>query len=374
MIKKTNLSKRILLTIVTVLATMQVSAQMVLKMPKWDKFVRINTEGVNLRKTPSSSSPKLYSKGDDWYLEYSWKPQSEFKPHRLKAGAILPVLKENAEWYCLYLDYASYGLLNDAYEVYIMKRFCTEVTPTNFDAQDVIKTEGEMVKGPTGYVVGVYYLGSPSRAPWCRIGHKVGKYIVMADYDGAMEFAQKFVTQGESVLDQEFHINKVMESDINSFVRSQHAPTIFDVWIKFAENEWPMKYVFDASQYKYPTEAYIVRTAKVSTQNTDDETVHDVVEQMPSFPGGMAALMSWLSGNIQYPQTALMNKISGRVVVSFVVNKDGSISDAKIVKSMDPALDKEAIRVVSSMPNWIPGRQKGKPVRVKYTLPITFRL
>ena len=69
-----------------------------------------------------------------------------------------------------------------------------------------------------------------------------------------------------------------------------------------------------------------------------------------------------------------MNKISGRVIVTFVVNTDGSIDDAKIEKSMDPALDKEAIRVVSSMPNWIPGRQKGMPVRVKYTLPITFRL
>ena len=100
----------------------------------------------------------------------------------------------------------------------------------------------------------------------------------------------------------------------------------------------------------------------------------DVVEQMPQFPGGPAALMEFLSKNVKYPQEAYKNGIQGRVIVTFVINKDGSISDAKVVKSVDPQLDEEALRVVHSMPNWIPGRQNGEPVNVKYTVPITFKL
>ncbi len=106
----------------------------------------------------------------------------------------------------------------------------------------------------------------------------------------------------------------------------------------------------------------------------EENKVHDFVEQMPSFPGGMGALMSWLSQNIKYPVIAAENGVEGRVIVQFVVEKDGSITDVKIAKSVDPSLDKEATRVVSSMPHWIAGRQNGNPVRVKYTVPVTFKL
>ena len=110
----------------------------------------------------------------------------------------------------------------------------------------------------------------------------------------------------------------------------------------------------------------------VSQQNSDK--VFDVVEQMPSYPGGMGALMQFLSTHIKYPVGAQKTGSQGRVVTTFVVENDGSISDVKIGKSVHPALDAEAIRVVKSMPKWIPGKQGGKQVRVKYTLPITFRL
>jgi protein TonB len=107
----------------------------------------------------------------------------------------------------------------------------------------------------------------------------------------------------------------------------------------------------------------------------EEETkVFDVVEQMPSFPGGPAALMQFLSSNIKYPVVAEENGIQGRVVCTFVVEKDGSITDVRVVKSVDPSLDKEAMRVVKSMPKWIPGKQNGSAVRVKYTVPVTFRL
>ena len=106
----------------------------------------------------------------------------------------------------------------------------------------------------------------------------------------------------------------------------------------------------------------------------DEGEIFEVVEQNPSFPGGDQALMDWLRKNLKYPQSAQDNNIQGRVLVQFVVNKDGSIVDPKIIRAADPALDKEAMRVVQAMPKWIPGKQRGKNVRVRFTLPVTFRL
>lgn len=104
------------------------------------------------------------------------------------------------------------------------------------------------------------------------------------------------------------------------------------------------------------------------------EKVFDVVEEQPSFPGGQEALMSWLSENIKYPETAAKAGIQGRVMLQFVITTTGSIVDIKVVRCIDPSLDKEAVRVVSCMPKWIPGRQNGTIVNVRYTLPVTFRL
>lgn len=104
------------------------------------------------------------------------------------------------------------------------------------------------------------------------------------------------------------------------------------------------------------------------------EKAFDVVEQMPQFPGGPAALMQFLSQNVKYPEEAYQKGTQGRVIVTFVVEKDGSITEAHVVRSIDPLLDKEALRVINSMPNWKPGTQNDEPVRVKYTVPITFRL
>ena len=105
-----------------------------------------------------------------------------------------------------------------------------------------------------------------------------------------------------------------------------------------------------------------------------ENKVFEVVEQMPSFPGGPAALMKYLSENIKYPVVAQENGVQGRVVVSFVVERDGSITDVKVARSVDPSLDREAMRVVRSMPHWIPGKQNGSAVRVKYNVPVSFRL
>ena len=102
--------------------------------------------------------------------------------------------------------------------------------------------------------------------------------------------------------------------------------------------------------------------------------VFDVVEEMPHFPGGPAALQAFLSSNTKYPVVAEENGVQGRVIVSFVVERDGSITDVRVVRSVDPSLDREASRVVRSMPRWSPGKQNGSTVRVKYTVPVVFRL
>jgi len=109
-------------------------------------------------------------------------------------------------------------------------------------------------------------------------------------------------------------------------------------------------------------------------KHEEENKVFDVVEQAPSFPGGQGALMSWLRENLRYPVVAQENGISGKVQVQFVVGKDGSISGAKVVRGVDPSLDKEALRVVNSMPRWTPGKQNGASVNVRYTLPVVFRL
>lgn len=122
----------------------------------------------------------------------------------------------------------------------------------------------------------------------------------------------------------------------------------------------------------------VVIQAPVSTSGTaveeDTEVVFVVVESMPSFPGGDPALFKYLNDNIKYPVIAQESGIQGRVICQFVVNRDGSIVDIEVVRSVDKSLDAEAIRVIKNMPRWTPGKQRGKTVRVKYTLPVNFRL
>ena len=107
---------------------------------------------------------------------------------------------------------------------------------------------------------------------------------------------------------------------------------------------------------------------------SDEVPVFQVVEEMPEFPGGMGECLKFLGKNIKYPVEAQKAGVQGKVIVQFVVEKDGNIANPKVVRSIDPDLDGEAIRVISIMPKWKPGMQKGQPVRVKYTVPVTFRL
>ena len=123
------------------------------------------------------------------------------------------------------------------------------------------------------------------------------------------------------------------------------------------------------------SKAVAVPESTTNDGSSEDDVVFVIVESMPEFPGGQQALFKYLSENVKYPVIAQENGIQGRVVCQFVVNKDGSIDDIEVVRSGgDPSLDKEAVRLIRSMPKWKPGRHKGKAVRVKYAVPVNFKL
>jgi protein TonB len=120
------------------------------------------------------------------------------------------------------------------------------------------------------------------------------------------------------------------------------------------------------------TEVTIVEMAE--EEEEEEETVFMIVENMPEFPGGDLALRKYIADNVKYPEIAKENGLSGKVFVAFVINQRGEVENVKIARGVDPALDKEAIRVVQNLPKWKPGSQRGKPVKVSYTVPINFQL
>ena len=131
-------------------------------------------------------------------------------------------------------------------------------------------------------------------------------------------------------------------------------------------------YTIGVSKAYAKDRTYMIALYKEGTSPNKD--IYDQVETMPEFPGGVEKLMEYVAMNVRYPKEAEDKCLQGRVIATFIVEKDGSITSAKIVRSIDPALDAEALRVINGMPNWKPGTQKGEPVRVKYTIPISFRL
>ena len=134
----------------------------------------------------------------------------------------------------------------------------------------------------------------------------------------------------------------------------------------------------DASQTEDAKEEVVAPVSpeakEAPAEKAAEEEIFMVVEQMPEFPGGIKELMDYLGTNVKYPENAMKKNVQGRVVVQFVVEKDGSLSEASVIRSIDPDLDAEALRVVQTMPKWKPGMQKGQAVRVKYTLPVSFKL
>ena len=150
-------------------------------------------------------------------------------------------------------------------------------------------------------------------------------------------------------------------------------PEIIDVVEERVENQIDLSSLED-DQSRAQVQTYTPPPPPKAVEEEATEEIFVVVEQQPEFPGGMSALMKFLSDNIKYPVIAQENGIQGRVITNFVVERDGSITDVNVVRGQDPSLDKEAVRVIKTMPRWKPGQQRGKAVRVRFTLPVVFRL
>ena len=146
--------------------------------------------------------------------------------------------------------------------------------------------------------------------------------------------------------------------------------------LTIVENDAEVEETTIASTEELGQQVEIKYVAPVEEEEEPEENViFEVVEEQPEFPnGGMSGLMQYLSKNIKYPPIAQENGTQGRVIVQFVVNRDGSIVDAKVMRGVDPYLDKEALRVIAGMPKWKPGKQQGKAVRCRFTVPVMFRL
>lgn len=158
-----------------------------------------------------------------------------------------------------------------------------------------------------------------------------------------------------------------------SYIQDGLMPEVFGVEIRTIVKNIEEERGFGSEQKMYEGIPFKEIVVIGKNEAPNEGQVFGIVEQMPQFSGGAGKLDEYISTHLQYPKEAKDKGIRGRVIVAFVVNRDGSISDAQIVKSVDTSLDNEALRFINSMPRWIPGRSGGKDVRVKYTLPLTFR-
>ena len=205
----------------------------------------------------------------------------------------------------------------------------------------------------------------------------MGLVLVLSICYVAFEWTEKEVTKYE-VTDTEFFFEE--EIDIQQTTQETPPPppppAVQEVEVlNVVEDDVETETIEINTEDDKDVEVVIAPPVEAPVEEEEEEVIFVVVESMPEFPGGQQALFKYLAENVKYPVIAQENGIQGRVICQFVVNKDGSIVDVVAVRSSgEPSLDKEAIRVIQSMPKWKPGKQRGKPVRVKYTVPVNFRL
>lgn len=207
----------------------------------------------------------------------------------------------------------------------------------------------------------------------------VGLVLILAAMFVAFEWTKRdvVITAGSGIVDVPFEEEMVpitQQEEPKQAPPPPEAPKVEEV-LRIADNDANVQESTiqsnedkgQAVEIKYVPEV-------VEEEEVEEQQIFQVVEEMPEFPGGMAECLKFLAKNIKYPTIAQENGVQGRVIVQFVVNQDGSIVDPVVVRSVDPYLDKEALRVIKMMPKWKPGKQRGKAVRVKYTVPVTFKL
>jgi protein TonB len=210
------------------------------------------------------------------------------------------------------------------------------------------------------------------------MGFVVGIAVLLVGFEWSAQEFKASVDEGVADIIAEEEIEITKTDDTPPPPPPPPAPVVAEV-LNVVENDANVQQADLLSTEDNATEAQTqTYVPTVVLDNTDEEEASNevfiIVEEMPEFPGGIAELTAYLSRSIKYPAIAQENGIQGRVTCSFVVNKDGSIVDAEVVRGIDASLDKEALRVINAMPKWKPGKQRGKAVRVKYNLPVNFRL
>jgi protein TonB len=205
----------------------------------------------------------------------------------------------------------------------------------------------------------------------------VGYVIVLAFLFIAFEWTErdKVIDTSQALVDLVFEeeIIPLTQQPENIPPPPPEAPSIAEV-LQIVEDDANVEQTTIASTEDLGEKVEVKYVPIAVEEEPEEQTIFEVVENMPEFQGGYAALMQFLQKNIKYPTIAQENGTQGKVIVQFVVNKDGSVVDPVVVRSVDPYLDKEALRVISQMPKWKPGNQRGKPVRVRFTVPVSFRL
>ena len=205
----------------------------------------------------------------------------------------------------------------------------------------------------------------------------IGLVLVLSICYVAFEWTEREVTKYE-VTDTDFFFEE--EIDIQQTTQETPPPppppAVQEVEVlNVVEDDVETETIEINTEDDKDVEVVIAPPVEAPVEEEEEEVIFMVVETMPEFPGGQQALFKYLGENVKYPVIAQENGIQGRVICQFVVNRDGSIVDVVVVRSSgEPSLDKEALRVINSMPKWKPGKQRGKPVRVKYTVPVNFRL
>ena len=172
---------------------------------------------------------------------------------------------------------------------------------------------------------------------------------------------------------KEFDIEKKQSRNIATYIYRKDGTLIDNKTDEYGEFEYIVPNSVEEVLLNFVSNQMDKKTS-IHEEKDRDEKIYEVVEQMPAFQGGQGALMTYINKELKYPAEAQTNGIQGRVTVSFVIEEDGSITNATVVRSINPDLDKEALRVINSMPKWIPGKNNGRNVRVRFNVPVQFKL
>ena len=212
------------------------------------------------------------------------------------------------------------------------------------------------------------------RGTWLLVGYVIVLAIMFVAFEWTQRDVKVATDSGVADLVFEEEIIPITQQEEIKAPPPPEAPSVAEV-LNIVEDDAKVQETAVASTEETGKAVEVKYVpVKVVEEEPEEQTIFQVVEVMPEFPGGMGECLKFLGKNIKYPTIAQENGIQGRVIVQFVVNKDGSIVDPVVVRSVDPYLDKEALRVIQTMPKWKPGQQRGKAVRVKYTVPVTFKL